>query len=109
MKVLIDREACLGCGVCEALCLEVFKLLDDGKSGIVEKYRKGNLGEGEVSDDLASCVENAKNFLPSRSDQNRIALLASRGTVEWNVLPKKIPPVCFCYGFSFNQNLQHHF
>ena len=64
MKVSIDRESCIGCGVCEALCPEVFKLLDDGKSGIVEKYRKGSLGEGEVSDDLASCVENAKTSCP---------------------------------------------
>jgi ferredoxin len=64
MKVFIDREGCIGCGICEALCPEVFKLLDDGKSGIVEKYRKGSLGEGEVSDDLTSCVENAKVSCP---------------------------------------------
>jgi ferredoxin len=64
MKVFIDREECIGCGVCEALCPEVFKLLDDGKSGIVEKYRKGSLGEGEVGDDLASGVENAKVSCP---------------------------------------------
>lgn len=41
MKVFIDRDECIGCGVCEALCPEVFKLLEDGKSSIVEKYRKG--------------------------------------------------------------------
>jgi ferredoxin len=41
MKVSIYRDGCIGCGVCEALCPEVFKLLEDGKSSIVEKYRKG--------------------------------------------------------------------
>ena len=64
MKVLIDREGCIGCGVCEALCSQVFKLLNDGKSAIVEKYRKGNLGEGEVGEDLASCAENARDSCP---------------------------------------------
>lgn len=63
-KVSIDREGCIGCGVCEALCPEVFKLLEDGKSGIIEKYRKKSLGEGEIGVDLASCVENAKVSCP---------------------------------------------
>jgi len=64
MKVSIDREECIGCGVCEALCPQVFKLLEDGKSGIFEKYRKGNLGKGEVGEDLSSCVENARDSCP---------------------------------------------
>lgn len=65
MKITIDREGCIGCGVCEALCPEVFKLLDDAKSGIVEKYRKESLGKGEVGDNLATCVENAKTSCPA--------------------------------------------
>jgi ferredoxin len=64
MKVSIDREGCIGCGVCEALCPKVFKLLDDGKSAIAEKYRKENLGKGEVGEDLSSCVENARDSCP---------------------------------------------
>jgi ferredoxin len=64
MKISINREECIGCGVCEALCPEVFKLLEDGKSGIVDKYREGSLGEGQVEDDLATCVENAKTSCP---------------------------------------------
>jgi ferredoxin len=64
MKISIDREGCIGCGVCEAICPEVFKLLEDGKSGIVEKHRKESLSEGEVGDDLTSCVENAKDSCP---------------------------------------------
>ncbi len=64
MKVIIDREGCIGCGVCEALCSEVFKLLEDGKSGIVEKYRKRDPSEGEVEDSLSACVESAKTSCP---------------------------------------------
>jgi ferredoxin len=64
MKVQIDREGCIGCGVCEVLCPKVFKLIEDGKSSIVEKHRKGNLGEGEVRSDLVACVESAKDVCP---------------------------------------------
>jgi len=39
MKVSINREECIGCGLCEATCPEVFKLLDDEKSGIVEEFQ----------------------------------------------------------------------
>jgi ferredoxin len=35
MKPKIDRDLCIGCGLCESLCPEVFKL-DDGKSIILE-------------------------------------------------------------------------
>jgi ferredoxin len=41
LRVRIEREECIGCGVCEALCGEVFHLIEDGKSSITEKYRKG--------------------------------------------------------------------
>jgi ferredoxin len=66
MKITIDREGCISCGNCEAICPEVFKLLveSDGKSSIVEKYRKEELGKGEAGDDLKTCVENARDSCP---------------------------------------------
>ena len=64
MKVTIDRENCIGCGACEAVCPEVFQLADDGKSSIVEKYQKGGPDKGGVKDELASCVESAKDSCP---------------------------------------------
>jgi ferredoxin len=64
VKVRIDREGCIGCGVCEALCSEVFHLIEDGKPSITEKYRKRDPGQGEVGDDLVACVENARDSCP---------------------------------------------
>ncbi len=64
MKVRIDREECIGCGVCEALCSEVFHLIENGKSSITDKHRKGDLGQGGFGSDMIVCVENARDSCP---------------------------------------------
>ena len=64
MKIAINREECISCGVCEALCPEVFKLIEDGKSAITEKYRKDDPSKGEVGNELTTCVENARDSCP---------------------------------------------
>ncbi len=35
MKPKVNQELCIGCGQCEAICPEVFRL-DDGKSHVLE-------------------------------------------------------------------------
>ena len=30
MKGFVDRDTCIGCGLCEGICPEVFKMEDDG-------------------------------------------------------------------------------
>lgn len=30
MKAIVDRDLCIGCGLCEDTCPEVFRLEDDG-------------------------------------------------------------------------------
>jgi len=64
MKITINREECIGCGACEAICPEIFQLAEDGKSAITEKYRKSHLGHGEVGEEHVQCVENAKESCP---------------------------------------------
>ena len=32
MQVLIDRDGCIGCGICAQVCPEVFVMDDDGKA-----------------------------------------------------------------------------
>lgn len=45
MNIKIDKEKCISCGTCEALCPEVFKLNQDGKSELLpevdtEKHKR---------------------------------------------------------------------
>jgi ferredoxin len=66
MKVTIDREECIDCGVCYAECPEVFEEDDaDGTSGIVEAYRVGgNPAVGQVPEEMAECLRTAADGCP---------------------------------------------
>jgi len=49
MAVKVDKEACIGCGACESICPEAFKMVD-GKAKFV-----GNGKEKCLKDASDSC------------------------------------------------------
>ena len=52
MKVKIDEETCIGCGVCVDTCPDVFELVDDKAKAKVDEVPK---------DLVKSCKEAAEN------------------------------------------------
>ena len=50
MSVKVDKEKCIGCGVCASLCPDGFEIAADGKS--------------KVKDEKASCVDEAISSCP---------------------------------------------
>ena len=36
MKGFVDKDSCIGCGLCEGLCPDVFKMNDEGKADAIE-------------------------------------------------------------------------
>lgn len=54
-KVRVDKDVCIGCGVCNATCPEVFDWDDDGKMTVVVD---------EVPAELEQTVEDAANDCP---------------------------------------------
>ena len=41
-KIKLEREKCIGCGSCQAICAKYFELQEDGKSHIVGAEKKEN-------------------------------------------------------------------
>lgn len=37
MKAVIDREGCIGCGLCVDTCPEVFRMAEDGYAEVYEE------------------------------------------------------------------------
>lgn len=64
MKVKIDREGCIECGSCQALCPEVFIVEFGEKSRLLEEFQKGSPGEGEVPPELENCAKEAAEACP---------------------------------------------
>ncbi len=61
-KVIQDRDKCIGCGACAAVCPEFFEMGSDGKADIKGAEKKGNIEELDVKD--AKCCKEAENTCP---------------------------------------------
>ncbi len=62
-SVEIDQNKCIGCGMCESTCPEVFRLGQTGESTLTEEYREEKENVGGVPDSVG-CVSDAKENCP---------------------------------------------
>ena len=60
-KIKLEREKCIGCGSCAAICARYFEMTDDGKSHIKGANRQGT-EELEVA--KLDCAESAAEACP---------------------------------------------
>ena len=46
-KIVLEREKCIGCGACQAVCPEYWQMADDGKINVLgaEKERENQVLE----------------------------------------------------------------
>ena len=58
MKVVVNKDNCIGCGACEAICPEVFQLNDEGISAVVCDEVNKDL-EDDVRDAVEGCPTSA--------------------------------------------------
>lgn len=55
MKASIDREGCIGCGLCASTCPDVFRMADDGLAEVIV---------GEVPAEAEDCAKEAAENCP---------------------------------------------
>ena len=55
MKAFVDKDACIGCSLCEGLCPKVFKMDDDGKA---------SASENEILEILIESAKEAEDQCP---------------------------------------------
>lgn len=63
-KVILEREKCIGCGSCQALCPKYFELVDDGKSIIKKAERDSKTGNDELETNKIECCQEAADSCP---------------------------------------------
>lgn len=64
-KIKLEREKCIGCGSCQALCPKYFELQDDGKSHIKDANSTAS-GVEELEVEKLECVESAAEACPAQ-------------------------------------------
>ncbi|MDR3765563.1 MAG: ferredoxin [Butyricicoccus sp.] len=57
MKVFVDPDTCIGCGLCCGTCDAVFRMTDDGKAEAYQAATAEN--QGEVQSAIDSCPVSA--------------------------------------------------
>lgn len=55
MKPVVDHDLCIGCGNCEDVCPEIFRLMDDGLAHVIAE---------DPGPDLYGCASDAADACP---------------------------------------------
>lgn len=56
-KVSVDKDLCIGCGTCVAVCESVFEMSKDGKAEVKGEWQAGDKG-------LSPCAKEAIDSCP---------------------------------------------
>ncbi len=64
MKVILNKEKCIGCGSCESVCPKLFEL-KEGKSHLKDAKVEGEKEILEIED--PGCAREAKDICPAEA------------------------------------------
>jgi ferredoxin len=64
MKIVHEKEKCIGCGSCVALCPEYWEIGEDGKAHLLGSKINPQTGNGELEVENISCNQKAADICP---------------------------------------------
>jgi ferredoxin len=65
-KIILEKEKCIGCGSCAALCPKYFEMADDGKSHVKDSTKNAATGNDELETQKIECAEAAAEACPAQ-------------------------------------------
>lgn len=64
MKIILEREKCIGCGSCQALCPKYWEMGDDGKIELLSSTKKQGSEDYELEVNEIGCNQDAADSCP---------------------------------------------
>lgn len=66
MKFKVNKDSCIGCGACQAICEDVFEITDDGYA----TAKDVEVTDEEVKEDAISAMEGCPTSAIEEIDEN---------------------------------------
>lgn len=63
-KIIHEREKCIGCGSCAALCPKYWEMAEDGKVKLINSIKNSETGNDELEIEKIECNQEAANICP---------------------------------------------
>ncbi|MBZ9577901.1 ferredoxin [Patescibacteria group bacterium] len=64
MKIIHEREKCIGCGSCAAICPKYWEMAEDGKAKLLEAEATPQKGNYELEIKEIECNQEAADACP---------------------------------------------
>jgi ferredoxin len=64
MKIVHERQKCIGCGSCAALCPKYWEIAEDGKANLLNSKVNQKTGNGESEITKIECNQEAADICP---------------------------------------------
>lgn len=64
MKIVHERQKCIGCGSCAALCPKHWEIAEDGKANLLNSKVNPKTGNEELEINKIECNQEAADICP---------------------------------------------
>lgn len=64
MKIIHERQKCIGCGSCVALCPEYWEMAEDGKANLLNSKTNPKSENQELEIEKIECNQEAADICP---------------------------------------------